>query len=223
MPVNRPKKPKVNGGRRRPSAAIPKDVLAPTRSNSGAGVQFVDQFLSRSGSGSRLDVLGQGLPAARPPRVLEVGEENDNVDDRARDKRIANLRRSAANNVTGYSRPNAAPAAGGSPLPTAAELLRLTDDQAYPSDALQEGTYHFPQVSPTKSSNPERPRTLEAGYEAQTNGPGRGTLRVRFRDGTPWEYYDVEPAVWQRFKRSASPGKFVNRVLNDYEYSRGDF
>lgn len=73
-------------------------------------------------------------------------------------------------------------------------------------------------VDPTTSSNPARPRTLEAGYNA-----GERTLRVVFRDGTPWEYYGVEPVIWQRFKRSASPGRFINRVLNNYPYGRGDF
>lgn len=68
------------------------------------------------------------------------------------------------------------------------------------------------------SSNPARPRTLEAGYNAEQR-----TLRVVFRDGTPYSYYGVEPVTWQRFKRSASPGRFINRVLNSYPYERGDW
>jgi hypothetical protein len=71
---------------------------------------------------------------------------------------------------------------------------------------------------PTPSINPPRPRTLAAGYDSK----GR-VLRVRFRDGTPWEYFDVPPNIWQNFKRSKSPGRFINRVLNNYEYSRGEF
>jgi hypothetical protein len=57
-----------------------------------------------------------------------------------------------------------------------------------------------------------------AGYNANER-----TLRVVFRDGTPWEYFGVEPVVAQRFKRSASPGKFINRILNQYPYAHGDF
>lgn len=72
--------------------------------------------------------------------------------------------------------------------------------------------------SPTSSSNPARPRTLQAGYNARER-----TLRVVFRDGTPYEYYGVEPILWQRFKRSASPGRFINRILNQYPYARTDF
>ena len=73
-------------------------------------------------------------------------------------------------------------------------------------------------VDPTSSSNPARPRTHLAGYNAAER-----TMRVVFRDGTPYEYYGVEPVVWQRFKRSASPGRFINRILNQYPYERADF
>lgn len=72
--------------------------------------------------------------------------------------------------------------------------------------------------APTSSSNPARPRTLQAAYNANER-----TMRVVFRDGTPWEYYGVEPITWQRFKRSASPGRFINRILNGYPYARGEF
>ncbi len=71
---------------------------------------------------------------------------------------------------------------------------------------------------PTPSINPPRPRTLAAGYDRDTE-----TLRIRFRDGTPWEYYNVPPRVWRNFKRVKSPGRFVNRTLNQYPYARGDF
>lgn len=218
MPVNKPKKPVRSGGngRRRSTANIPTDILAPKPSRSGAGAQFVDQFLSKKGQGGRI-AIGQDLPLARPPLILpERGADEGDIEARAREKRIANTRRSAANNVRGTIIP-------GSPTGEDEAILHITSDQAYPSDAILEGTYHFPQVAPTKTINPLRPRTLEAGYEAQTDGPGRGTLRVRFRDGTAWEYYDVEPDVWQRFKRSASPGRFINRVLNSYEYGPGNF
>lgn len=71
---------------------------------------------------------------------------------------------------------------------------------------------------PTPSINPPRPRTLGAGYDSKTR-----TLRVRFRDGTPWEYYNVPALQWYNFQRVRSPGQFINRTLNNYEYGRGDF
>lgn len=70
-------------------------------------------------------------------------------------------------------------------------------------------------VNPTNTSDPGRPRTLAAGYDGGTH-----TLAVVFREGALYEYYDVTPAQWQRFKRSASPGKFINRVLPANSYLR---
>lgn len=79
-----------------------------------------------------------------------------------------------------------------------------------------------PQIDPTPSTNPPRPRTLRAGYLKERGAPS-GTLWVVFRDGTPWEYYDVPQNVWRNFRRVKSPGRFINRVLNNYDYGRGDF
>ena len=71
---------------------------------------------------------------------------------------------------------------------------------------------------PTPSINPPRPRPLAAGYDRDTQ-----TLRVRFRDGTPWVYYEVSPEEWRNFRRVKSPGRYINRVLNAHPYMRGDF
>lgn len=79
-----------------------------------------------------------------------------------------------------------------------------------------------PQIDPTNTINPPRPRTLRAGYLKERGDP-TGTLWVVFRDGTPWEYYDVPQNVWRNFRRVKSPGRFVNRVLNNYDYGRGSF
>ena len=68
---------------------------------------------------------------------------------------------------------------------------------------------------PTPSINPPRPRTLAAGYDPKTQ-----TLRVRFRDGIGYEYYDVPPRVWRNFKRVKSPGRAINRTLNYYPYAK---
>jgi KTSC domain len=68
---------------------------------------------------------------------------------------------------------------------------------------------------PTPSINPPRPRTRAAGYDPTTR-----TLRVRFRDGAVYGYYDVPPNVWRNFKRVKSPGRAINRTLNGYAYAR---
>lgn len=49
------------------------------------------------------------------------------------------------------------------------------------------------------------------------------TIRVRFADGTPWEYREVPPKVWERFQQSESPGAFIHQVLDNFPYGRGKF
>lgn len=65
-------------------------------------------------------------------------------------------------------------------------------------------------------------RLQEAAYNAQTE-----TLYVRFvkprPGGTPWVYEGVQPNEWRNLRRSQSPGRFVNRVLNSKNYHKGDF
>lgn len=70
---------------------------------------------------------------------------------------------------------------------------------------------------PTPSSCKPRPRTKAAGYDRDTM-----TLRVQFRNGRIYEYYNVPPRIWNNFKRVKSPGKFINRHLNAYPYAELD-
>jgi KTSC domain len=70
-------------------------------------------------------------------------------------------------------------------------------------------------VAPTKTSNPGRPRTIAMGYDYESD-----RLRVVFREGAVYDYFDVSTAEWWRMKRSASPGRFLNRVLSTHEYTR---
>jgi hypothetical protein len=101
-----------------------------------------------------------------------------------------------------------------------AEMIRKIDYET--ALAIQEAKMGDDSVllpyQPTPSINPPRPRTLAAGYD-----PATQTLRVRFRDGTPWEYHDVPQRVWENFKKVKSPGRAINRTLNAYPYSRGNF
>lgn len=64
---------------------------------------------------------------------------------------------------------------------------------------------------PTSTSNPERPRTVAAGYDRS-----RSVLTVVFRDGTYYNYYDVDTTEWQDFKRRVSKGKYIYQYL-DYK------
>lgn len=223
--------PPRKSGNQRARATLPTDVIQATgRAAQGVGSRFME-------AATREPDLGHGLPVAAKPVIAATPAE---IRSRANQKREANRRKGNANNVRGYG----SPGVSGDPrqlrgpgaipslnlplgeIPTAEELLRLTNEQEYASTAVDEGTYRFPQVQPTKTINPIRPRTLESGWESirdRNDERFPGILRVRFRDGTPWEYYQVPSEVWQRFKRVQSPGRFINRVLNNYPYARGDF
>jgi hypothetical protein len=62
---------------------------------------------------------------------------------------------------------------------------------------------------PTSTSNPERPRTVAAGYDSDEE-----KLTVMFRDGTLYNYYEVTPSEWTAFKANRSKGAVINRLLD---------
>lgn len=64
----------------------------------------------------------------------------------------------------------------------------------------------------------ESSRVSEGRYDS-----GLGQVHVIFDDGTPWVYDGVPKNVWKNFRRSASPGRYINRVLNGFPYWRGGF
>jgi hypothetical protein len=73
---------------------------------------------------------------------------------------------------------------------------------------------------PTKTTWPENGwdhrRTTRAGYDRSEQ-----TLRIQFfTNGAIYNYYDVPPEVARAFYRADSPGRFINAVLNGYEYER---
>lgn len=64
---------------------------------------------------------------------------------------------------------------------------------------------------PTSTINPERPRTVAAGYDE-----GRQVLTVVFRDGTFYNYYDTDRATWDEFKRAQSKGRYILANLDSH-------
>lgn len=64
---------------------------------------------------------------------------------------------------------------------------------------------------PTSTTNPERPRTVAAGYDKQ-----RKCLTVVFRDGTYYNYYEVSALQWANFKRARSKGRFILTYLDSH-------
>lgn len=64
-------------------------------------------------------------------------------------------------------------------------------------------------VFPTSTTNPQRPRTLAAGYDHESR-----TMTVMFRDGTLYNYYQVSTTMWNGFKRAFSKGVWIRQNLD---------
>lgn len=67
---------------------------------------------------------------------------------------------------------------------------------------------------PNVKGNPPGPRTRLAGYSLYEK-----RIRMVFRDGATYVYDNVSPQEWERVRRTASTGKFINRVLDRHPYS----
>ena len=65
---------------------------------------------------------------------------------------------------------------------------------------------------PTATTNPDRPRTVAAGFDES-----RGVLTTVFRDGTFYNYYGVDRSVWDAFKVAPSKGRFIVASLDAME------
>jgi hypothetical protein len=90
-----------------------------------------------------------------------------------------------------------------------------------PSEAAPEPHSISPQdywdyYDPAATINPERPRTQKWRYNLEER-----IAETIFRDGTPWRYYEVHPNTWRGLKRTESPGRYINRILNNHEYGPG--
>ncbi len=64
-------------------------------------------------------------------------------------------------------------------------------------------------IVPTNTTNPDRPRTVAAGYDKD-----RQVITVVFRDGTFYNYYDVPYRMWQGFRMSQSKGRYILDILD---------
>lgn len=67
---------------------------------------------------------------------------------------------------------------------------------------------------PTSTINPDRPRTVAAGYLPNPDDPSNGKLSVVFRDGTFYNYFNVSPGEWGAFKQNRSKGRFIAAFLD---------
>ena len=62
---------------------------------------------------------------------------------------------------------------------------------------------------PTSTTNPQRPRTVAAGYDEDEM-----KLTVVFRDGTFYNYYEVDKNEWAAFKANRSKGAIIAQMLD---------
>lgn len=77
----------------------------------------------------------------------------------------------------------------------------------------------WPNVLPDgRAGRPPGPRTNAMGYSIEER-----KVRTVFRDGTTWQYSGVTPQEWERIRRTASTGQFINRVLNHHPYGPESF
>jgi len=90
----------------------------------------------------------------------------------------------------------------------AARSIQATDVE----DVRWDSQRAYPQVQ-NRTTNPERPRSVASGYD-----PKNAILRVTFREGATYEYLGVPPRVWSTFQKVASPGRYIDDVLDQYPY-----
>ena len=93
------------------------------------------------------------------------------------------------------------------------EVVELTGDLRVPGYAgpqNEEDNSPAPlTLVPTSTTNPDRPRTIAAGYDEEEE-----KLTVMFRDGTLYNYYEVDSSEWAAFKANRSKGAVIYRMLD---------
>jgi len=62
---------------------------------------------------------------------------------------------------------------------------------------------------PTATTNPNRPRTVAAAYDAS-----KYTMTIIFRDGTFYNYYGVDNDEWLGFKSTSNKGRYIKTYLD---------
>lgn len=70
---------------------------------------------------------------------------------------------------------------------------------------------------PTSTSDYARPRTVAAAYD-----PSRSTITIVFRDGTFYNYYEVDQDTWKRFRSISSKGNFIKKTLDSHPRGPAD-
>jgi hypothetical protein len=81
------------------------------------------------------------------------------------------------------------------------------------SNLVPHGTY------PGQTSNPVRPRTQAIGYDEEAR-----ELRIKFREGSIYVYYDVPPDVYEELLSVDSIGHYMNdHLVHSYMYDQESY
>ena len=92
------------------------------------------------------------------------------------------------------------------------EVVGLTGDLVIPGskpDPMEDTSPADITLIPTSTTNPQRPRTVAAGYDEDEE-----KLTVVFRDGTFYNYYEVDGNEWKAFKANRSKGAIIYQMLD---------
>lgn len=84
--------------------------------------------------------------------------------------------------------------------------LRVPGEQP---DEMEDASPADITLVPTSTTNPQRPRTVAAGYDEDEM-----KLTVVFRDGTFYNYYEVDGNEWAAFKANRSKGAIIAQMLD---------
>lgn len=102
------------------------------------------------------------------------------------------------------------------------DTVQTTDDEdeptASPWDAAPdiEAPTATEYYAPTRSIYPPRPRTREMSYNREQR-----VLRVVYRSGGTYHYFNVPSTIWYRIRQVKSPGRFIDRnIIGKYAYER---
>lgn len=87
-------------------------------------------------------------------------------------------------------------------------------DAVTPED-VSDGSIWAPLTQITSTMDPERPRTLMAGYDNKNF-----ILTVQFRDHTVYNYYDVSPAEWEAFMAAYSKNDYIKAILEGKRHGK---
>lgn len=174
---------------------------ASKKRGSSTGIRRASRNPSVAGVDQTLKVVRAGR--GRLPSASEIMRDTaTNIGDSGRDPNMPRRPGQAYEDVL---------LGGATTLETSGPLIEGPD-----GDMIPDRTEY---LSPPPSINPDRPRAREAQYNPDTR-----QLRVVFRHGGTYVYYDVPTEAWRALKRNRSFGQTLDRlILNQYAYEKVAF